>query len=250
MNNIVSEGDWRTFANAGIKARKLANSPNISKYEAQRRNNQADSFGKYASEVCDKQYGVDKIKKRESDHKTDKSLGKTKDDFKYTNGELKRLDKQSNDIHDFYQGGQEYKNGKWVTKESKKMNMKKVIRLTESDLHRIIGNSVKKCIMESWKQAPWEQTDPVEDQGEYGVKSFQNNQNYSHFAVNKATNKIVNGWDYAHYDPSELRQFKNDYFTVDLVDNDLDPKQYKIVTGKYLLRQGIDPNDNNNWANS
>ena len=23
-----------------------------------------------------------------------------------------------------------------------------------------------------------------------------------------------------------------------------------IVTSKYLLRQGIDPNDNNNWANS
>lgn len=105
-----------------------------------------------------------------------------------------------------------------------------MIKLTESDLHKIIESSVKKCIME--------------------MESFQNNQNYSHFAVNKATNKIVNGWDYSDYDPSELRQFKNDYFTVDLVDNDLDPKQYKIVTGKYLLRQGIDPNDNNNWANS
>jgi hypothetical protein len=81
-------------------------------------------------------------------------------------------------------------------------------------------------------------------------ESFQNNQGYSHFAVNKATNKIVNGWDYADYDPSELRQFKNDYFIRDLIDYDLDPKQYKIVTGKYLLRQGIDPNDNNNWANN
>lgn len=81
-------------------------------------------------------------------------------------------------------------------------------------------------------------------------ETFQNNQGYSHFAVNKMTNKIVNGWDYSEYDPSELRQFKKDYFDVDLVDNDLDPRQYKIVTGKYLLRQGIDPNDNNNWANS
>jgi hypothetical protein len=80
-------------------------------------------------------------------------------------------------------------------------------------------------------------------------ETFQNNQGYSHFAVNKATNKIVNGWDYSGYDPSELRQFKKDYFDVDLVDNDLDPRQYKIVTGKYLLRQGIDPNDNSNWAN-
>lgn len=81
-------------------------------------------------------------------------------------------------------------------------------------------------------------------------ETFQNNQGYSHFAVNKATNKIVNGWDYSDYDPSELRQFKKDYFDVDLIDYDLDPKQYRIVTGKYLLRQGIDPNDNSNWANS
>ena len=115
---------------------------------------------------------------------------------------------------------------------------KKVIRLTESDLHRIIENSVKKYINENGMEEGCNE------------ESFQNNQNYSHFAVNKATNKIVNGWDYSDYDPSELRQFKNDYFTVDLVDNDLDPKQYKIVTGKYLIRQGIDPNDNNNWANS
>ena len=28
------------------------------------------------------------------------------------------------------------------------------------------------------------------------------------------------------------------------------PKDYKIVTSKFLLRQGIDHNDNNNWANS
>jgi hypothetical protein len=200
---------------------------------------------------------------------------------------------------------------------------KKMIRLTESDLHKIIESSVKKCInemgrfdsdldadeiygdradreykqsmrdklfqdewemrnrrlrqkypgkSEEWYEAmidtfyenkaskkpinetmslaPWEQADPIEDQGEYGVEPFKNNQNYSHFAVNKVTNKIVNGWDYADYDPSELRQFKSDYFTRDLIDYDLDPKQYKIVTGKYLLRQGIDPNDNNNWANN
>jgi hypothetical protein len=108
----------------------------------------------------------------------------------------------------------------------------------------------KKTIKEAWKQAPWEQADPIEDQGEYGVESFKNNQNYSHFAVNKATNKIVNGWDYSEYDPSELRQFKKDYFDVDMVDYGFNPKDYKIVTGKYLLRQGIDPDDNNNWANS
>lgn len=108
------------------------------------------------------------------------------------------------------------------------INNKKLIRLTESDLHAIVKNAVRKIMTES----------------------FKNNQNYSHFAVNKSTNKIVNGWDYDGYDPEELRQFKKDYFIVDLIDYDLDPKQYKIVTKKYLLRQGIDPDDNSNWANS
>ena len=81
-------------------------------------------------------------------------------------------------------------------------------------------------------------------------ETFTNNQGYSQFAVNKATNKIVNGWDYHDIDPSELKEFKRDYFIVDLIDYDLDPKQYKIVGEKYLIRNGIDPNDNNNWANS
>ena len=108
----------------------------------------------------------------------------------------------------------------------------------------------KKTIKEDWKQAPWEQADPIEDQGEYGVESFKNNQNYSHFAVNKATNKIVNGWDYSEYDPSELRQFKKDYFDADMIDYGFNPKDYKIVTSKFLIRQGINPDDNNNWANS
>lgn len=81
-------------------------------------------------------------------------------------------------------------------------------------------------------------------------KLFRNNQNYSHFAINKTTNKIVNGWDYRSYDPQELKQFKNDYFTTDLVDYGLNPKEYKIYTDKYLRKNGIDPDDNNNWANS
>lgn len=301
--NILSEIDWRTADSAYMKASKLSDSPNVSKYEAERRKNQADLFSKYSIDQCDKQYGVDKIKKREALHNDNLALGLTKDKFKYTNGDLKRLDRQSNDADDYFSGKQVYKNGKWVTNESKKstkMN-KQIIRLTESDLHRIIKNSVKKYINEISRvesdldadeihgdradreyrqsmrdklfQDDWEmrnrrlrQKYPGKSEEWYGAmidtfhenkksrkaikESFQNNQNYSHFAVNKATNKIVNGWDYSDYDPSELRQFKNDYFTVDLVDNDLDPKQYKIVTGKYLIRQGIDPNDNNNWANS
>lgn len=81
-------------------------------------------------------------------------------------------------------------------------------------------------------------------------ETFKNNQNYSHFAVNKTTNKIVNGWDYHGYDHDELKQYKRDYFIDDMIDYGFDPKQYKIYTDKYLRRNGIDPDDNNNWANS
>ena len=72
----------------------------------------------------------------------------------------------------------------------------------------------------------------------------------THFAVSKKSGKILNGWDYSEYDPSELRQFKKDYFDVDMQDYGFDPKSYKIVTGKYLLRQGVDPDDNSNWVNN
>lgn len=128
---------------------------------------------------------------------------------------------------------------------------KKVIRLTESDLHRIIENSVKKYINEIGRFESDIDADGIYGYGGKAIKeSFQNNQNYTHFAVSKKSGKILNGWDYSEYDPSELRRFKKDYFDVDMQDYGFDPKSYKIVTGKYLLRQGVDPDDNSNWANN
>ena len=105
--------------------------------------------------------------------------------------------------------------------------MSKITRLTESDLHNMIINAARRIIRESSEE-----------------------ENYTHFAVNKNTNMIVNGWDYHGYEPSELRQFKRDYFFDDLRDYGLNPKDYTIVTRAYLERQGIDPNDQSNWANS
>ena len=81
-------------------------------------------------------------------------------------------------------------------------------------------------------------------------RGFKNNQNYSHFAVNKNTGKIVNGWDYKGYDPSELRQFRKDYFINDLVEYGFNPSEYKILTGKMLKKMGTDPDDNSNWTNN
>ncbi len=77
-----------------------------------------------------------------------------------------------------------------------------------------------------------------------------NDPGYTHYAVNKTTNKIVNGWDYTGYDPAELRQSKRDYFIADLLDYELDPKQYTILTKNSLMQRGINPDDNSAWANS
>ena len=103
---------------------------------------------------------------------------------------------------------------------------KNVIRLTEGEFRKVIMESVGRLLREGY-----------------------NNSNYTHFAVNKTTGKIVNGWDYAGEDPEDLRQFKRDYFISDLLDYELNPKEYKILTAKSLMRMGIDPNDDNNWAN-
>lgn len=104
--------------------------------------------------------------------------------------------------------------------------MKNYIKLNEQQLIKLIKESVSNILKE-------------------GV----NNNNYTHFAVNKQTNLIVNGWDYSDYDNSELRQYKYDYFFIDLIDNDFNPKEYKILTKKGCLKQGIDPDNDLQWSN-
>lgn len=109
---------------------------------------------------------------------------------------------------------------------------KKIIRLSESDIHRMVENATYRIIKEM---------------AESGVDKNGN----KYFAVNKRTGLIVYGWDYRDEDPSDLKSFKNDYFFQDLKDNDLNPKDYKIVTGKYLQRNGVDINDQMNcWSNN
>lgn len=101
------------------------------------------------------------------------------------------------------------------------------MRLTEAQLKKLIKKSALRLIKES-------EMDPDE--------------NYTHYAINKSTGKIVNGWDYSGYDSSELRAFSKDYFFVDLEDMELNPKDYKVLGKATLLKRGIDPQDWNNWA--
>lgn len=108
------------------------------------------------------------------------------------------------------------------------MNKNSII-LTESQLHKIINRTVTKILTE-----------------EFHDKEL----NYSHFAVNKSTNLIVNGWDYHGYDSSELKADKKYYFDQDLEDYGFNPKEYKILSFNALIKRGIDPNDEANcWSN-
>jgi hypothetical protein len=74
--------------------------------------------------------------------------------------------------------------------------------------------------------------------------------NYTHFAVNKTTGLIVDGWDYSGYDTDELKSFMKDYFFDDLKNNGFNPKAYKIMTFNGCKRAGVNPNDNTNWSNT
>ena len=71
----------------------------------------------------------------------------------------------------------------------------------------------------------------------------------THYAIHIPSNKIVFSWDYNGYDTDELRQFKKDYFIVDLLDMGMNPKECTILTRKGCARRGIDPTNDADWTN-
>lgn len=213
IQKVLTELDWRTAMSAKFKAREKAKDAESQgrNLELQRRNNQVNQFAKYGRNAFDKEYWLDKVKNKQLDT-VEKSNGfKGMGDYQPTQGELKRMQQGADDSYKFYNGKQEYKDGKWQDKVSESRKYRQSIR-----------------------------------EG----RPFKNNQGYSHFAVSKKNGKIVNGWDYKNYDPSELRQFKKDYFDTDLIDYGFDPKNFRILTYKYLVKNGINPDDNSNWTNN
>jgi len=74
------------------------------------------------------------------------------------------------------------------------------------------------------------------------VKGGGINKKYKYFAIGKNDNKIVNAWELI----SDVESLKY-YAKIDLKDNDYNPKDFKIVSGKFLISQGINPYDNANW---
>lgn len=123
----------------------------------------------------------------------------------------------------------------------KMINGKKQVRLTESELDGVITEAVKRVVSRMVNEG----CNEVEVQGgEYEDKELD----YTHFAVNKATGLIVDGWGYAGYDTEELKQFKNDYFYNDLRENGFNPKAYKILSFKACQKAGMNPNDKTKWS--
>lgn len=139
VNNILSEIDWRTSKNAADKAFEKASDPTSTEWERQRRQNQVDSFDDYTRKRFKTQYGIDSIEDRKAEHEREKSLGKDVGDFKYTNGELKRLDARERDKKNFFNGKQEYRDGRWQNKT------------TDEAINRIVKESVKRVIAERKK---------------------------------------------------------------------------------------------------
>ena len=72
---------------------------------------------------------------------------------------------------------------------------------------------------------------------------------YTHFAVRKSDNKIVNGRDYSDKDSNELKQNMKENFGQDLEDMGLDITKFKIFTVRGCNSAGINPFDEGSWDN-
>jgi hypothetical protein len=69
------------------------------------------------------------------------------------------------------------------------------------------------------------------------------NKKYTHFIVDKKTNKILSGYDYKGVDKGSIQ----DYYTEDLKDMGLNKKDVSLQTAKSLMAKNIDPFDKSNW---
>ena len=138
------------------------------------------------------------------------------------------------------------------------------VRISESKLRNLVADVIKEELAGTYGISDHMDTgeQKLEEVEGYGIsdhmdngeekleEGVNNDPNNTHYAVNKATNKIVFSWDYSGYDSAELNQFKKDYFVVDLLDMELDPKQYTILTKASCIKRGINPDDDQCWANA
>lgn len=104
-------------------------------------------------------------------------------------------------------------------------------------------------IIEKGKKKSFDELDEMCDDNEKEINENEmNNINpkYTHFAIDKNTNKIVNGWE---YDSDMDKESIKEYCKIDIQDMGLNLKEIKVVTKKFLIKQDINPFDENNWQN-
>ena len=264
VKKILSELDWRTYASAAQK-----NDEWRKEHPEHRANqwNRSYNFRNAARDAFDKKHGLEhQFDEPNSHYGGDKgSINlNTMDDFSVSGSRDHDFgDGDPHGLrHNVYHMGKKYgKDGgygrtrMWDTAHettpenfygTKEMGQK--FRNAEKDAEDFTSGKAHYVKGKGWSNESKDSKSVTEGIDE--VKPFKNNQGYSHFAVSKKSGKIVNGWDYKDYDPSELRQFKKDYFDVDLADYGFNPKDFRILTYKYLVKNGINPDDNANWANN
>jgi hypothetical protein len=69
------------------------------------------------------------------------------------------------------------------------------------------------------------------------------NKKYTHFALRKSDNKIVNGWEFKGWD----RESVIDAVKEDIKDMDYTPKEVSVLTVQGLKNKGIDPFNWSSW---
>lgn len=82
------------------------------------------------------------------------------------------------------------------------------------------------------------------------AKPFKVNPKYNVFAIEKATNKIVNGWDLDPKDKENLRDYikkTSPYVKMDLKDMDYKPSEVDVVSVATAKSKGLDPFNWDSW---
>lgn len=68
---------------------------------------------------------------------------------------------------------------------------------------------------------------------------------YTHYLVRNSDGKILDGHDYTDMDKESIKY----YCRMDIEDMGLSPKEVKLITKRYLINKGINPQDWKNWSN-
>ncbi len=105
------------------------------------------------------------------------------------------------------------------------------------------GAAGSKDSIEAGEEEYEEFMDAINDINE---SEFKVNPEYTHFAIDKSTGKIVNGWD---YEADEDRESIRYYCKMDLEDMFPERKfsEFKVLTTRSLQKQGIDPFSWDSW---